>query len=415
MRINKQIASSFRQLTDDEFDTLLASIEKHGVLTPVIVWDEENTLVDGHHRVAIAEELGIEYPVKRMHFDDIDAAINFADRLQAGRRNESKEDRDERIRKMRAAGKSYREIAKIAGVSVGTVHNVAKEIDVFNVEHVTGRDGKLYPAHKPRQAQDDEDAPPIDEAPPVDVAKQKQEARRAAIQRRKQEYIEASARSLNGNSPTIYITDAIDFMAASDEDSIDLLFTDPPYSTDVSDIDGFVRDWLPPALRMLKRTGRAFIFIGAYPRELSAYLDFLLHEQTKFIVDAPLVWTYKNTLGVTPKMRYNLNYQAILHLYTADSAPLDTSVTGEMFSVHAINAPDGRQGDRVFKWQKPDELAMRLIAHAANVGDVVFDPFAGSGSLLIAAAKMKKKAFGCEFESAHAEIAEARGCHAIHS
>jgi ParB-like chromosome segregation protein Spo0J len=169
MQIDERITSAFRQLTDGEFDTLLASIEEHGVLTPVIVWDEADTLVDGHHRVAIAEELGIEYPVKRMHFDDIDAAINFADRLQAGRRNESKEDRDERIRKMRAAGMTYQKIADEVGVGIATVHRAAKDVEVFQSEKLPGADGKEYPAHyKTRQSQDDDEAREADEAPPAD-------------------------------------------------------------------------------------------------------------------------------------------------------------------------------------------------------------------------------------------------------
>ena len=169
MQIDKRIVSAFRQLTDGEFDTLLASIEEHGVLTPVIVWDEADTLVDGHHRVAIAEELGIDYPVKRMHFADIDDAINFADRLQAGRRNESKEDRDERIRKMRAAGMTYQKIADEVGVSVGFVHKTAKDVVIFTDEIENERNQRRPAHYKTRQAQDDEDdeeAPPADEAPP---------------------------------------------------------------------------------------------------------------------------------------------------------------------------------------------------------------------------------------------------------
>ena len=138
------------------------------------------------------------------------------------------------------------------------------------------------------------------------------------------------------------------------------MITDPPYSTDIADIDGFARSWVELALSKVKTSGRAFICIGAYPKELNAYLSILLN-QDAFIVDNPLIWAYKNTLGVTPKMKYNLNYQVILHLYSQQSAPLDTSITTEMWSVQEINAPDGRQGDRYHTWQKPDKLAMQLI------------------------------------------------------
>ena len=137
------------------------------------------------------------------------------------------------------------------------------------------------------------------------------------------------------------------------------MITDPPYSTDVNDIYSFAKEWVNRALKKVKKTGRVYICTGAYPKEVQAYLDVLL-SQKKFIVDNPLIWTYRNTLGRTPNMKYNLNYQVIFHLYSLDSPPLDTSITNEMFSVQDINAPDGRLGDRFHTWQKPDKLGERL-------------------------------------------------------
>jgi hypothetical protein len=43
----------------------------------------------------------------------------------------------------------------------------------------------------------------------------------------------------------------------------DLLLTDPPYSTDLKEIDAFAHTWLPQALAKVKPTGRAYIFVGA--------------------------------------------------------------------------------------------------------------------------------------------------------
>ena len=53
--------------------------------------------------------------------------------------------------------------------------------------------------------------------------------------------------------------------------SVDLLITDPPYMTDVEDIDTFVQ-WLNPVLNTVKDTGQAYIFTGAYYEELKAYI-----------------------------------------------------------------------------------------------------------------------------------------------
>ena len=213
-------------------------------------------------------------------------------------------------------------------------------------------------------------------------------------------------------APTIYLADALDFIAGFEDDTFDLLLTDPPYSTDVEDIEAFAAEWLPLALAKVKPTGRAYICIGAYPAELLAYLS-VLQRQSKFIIDAPLIWTYRNTLGVTPKMKYNLNYQVVLHLYSPDSRPLDNSITNEMFSVQDINAPDGRLGDRYHTWQKPDELARRLIKHSTQPGERILDPFACTGTFPLMAARMERWAEACDLNADNLRIAQSRGCNVL--
>lgn len=188
----------------------------------------------------------------------------------------------------------------------------------------------------------------------------------------------------------------------------DLLLTDPPYSTDVDDIDAFVDAWLFKALDGVKDTGFAYIFIGAYPDELRAYLNAKTPEHMK--LTQVLVWTYKNTLGQNPKDRYKQNYQACL-FYRGKNAPaLDCPLTNEQWAVQEINAPDGRQGDRYHAWQKPMEIAERFIRHSTRQGAVVFDPFACTGTFLLAAAKLGRKGIGFEIDQDNAEIAYSRGC-----
>jgi len=207
----------------------------------------------------------------------------------------------------------------------------------------------------------------------------------------------------------LYNESYVDLMNRVEDKSIDLLLTDPPYSTDVENIESFAVGWLRAVLPKVKDTGRAFICIGAYPKELRAYLNILLNTHANFIVDAPLIWTYRNTLGQTPNMKYNMNYQIILHLYTDKSAPLDKSITNEMFSVQDINAPDGRHDGRLHAWQKPDELARRLIKHTTKKGDLILDPFACTGTFSLMAAKMERNSIGGDISLDNLRIAEKRG------
>ena len=213
---------------------------------------------------------------------------------------------------------------------------------------------------------------------------------------------------VNKGQALIYNESCVDFLKRFKNNSVDLLFTDPPYSTDLDNIKEFVDTWLLDALNKVNETGRAFICIGAYPIEIYTYLQLLL--DTDWIVDNPLVWTYRNTLGVTPKMKYNLNYQFVLHLYKETSKPLDNRITNEMFSVQDINAPDGRIGDRLHTWQKPSELARRLINHTTKEQDVIIDPFACTGTFIFNGAELGRKSYGCDIDINAINIAHERGC-----
>jgi len=203
------------------------------------------------------------------------------------------------------------------------------------------------------------------------------------------------------NPPVIFKDDAVSWLRK--QDASDLLLTDPPYSTDVDDINEFAKQWLPIALNRVKSTGRAYVFIGAYPKEIQAYMAVRMPTQL-------LVWTYRNTIGPSPKDDYKLNWQAILYYRMVDAPPLDCPIMTEQFSVQDINAPDGRQYNREHTWQKPNEIADRFIRHSTKQGDTVLDPFAGTGTFLLSAHRMGRIGTGCDNNSEMLSIAERMGC-----
>ena len=209
----------------------------------------------------------------------------------------------------------------------------------------------------------------------------------ADLQERKAEY--QKSRTATEVKPEIVKADAVSWLKSQGE--CDLLLTDPPYMTDVSDIKDFSSAWLPLALSKVKATGRAYVFIGAYPEELNAYLSVAMPTQV-------LVWTYRNTLGPCAKTRYNLNWQAILYYCGPNVGELQGERLTERWAVQDVNAPDGRLGNRIHKWQKPDALAERIIEQATKTGDVIFDPFCGSGTFLFAAGRLNRRGFGCDKE-----------------
>jgi site-specific DNA-methyltransferase (adenine-specific) len=235
-----------------------------------------------------------------------------------------------------------------------------------------------------------------------EIQSEKREIKKEHIQQRK-EVIETTLKSEIKNTPKVQCTNAIDFLSDIEDNSIDLLITDPPYSTDIENIVEFAQSWLPAALKKVKDTGFAFVFIGAYPEEVKAYLNIETPTQM-------LVWEYKNTLGQNPKERYKLNYQSILFYRMKNSGDLNIDLTSEQWAVQSINAPDGRLGDRYHEWQKPIELAERLIRHTTNEGAAIIDPFCCTGTFLLAAAKLNRNANGCDISKENLEIAIKRGC-----
>lgn len=204
----------------------------------------------------------------------------------------------------------------------------------------------------------------------------------------------------------IFQESALQFLGRFAPGSVQLLLTDPPYMTDLDDIQGFAHEWLPIALSKVSRAGRAYVCVGAYPDELLAYLS---APRAGMELAQVLVWTYRNTLGPSPSRDYKLNWQAIIYFVGPDAPPLDCPVMVEQFSVQDINAPDGRLANRFHEWQKPDELAERLIRHSTRPEDVVLDPFAGTGTFLAAASRLGRQAYGCDPDTRQIELCRRRG------
>ena len=114
-------------------------------------------------------------------------------------------------------------------------------------------------------------------------------------------------------------------------------------------------------------------------------------------------------MGPAPKMQYFLNYQAVLYFVGSDAGELDCPLLTELCASQDMAHP-ARSIERVYQWQKPDDLIEGYIRHATKPGDLVLDPFAGSGTTLLAASRLGRLARGCEIKSDVVKIAVERGC-----
>lgn len=417
LTINPELKLLIPPLTAEEFKQLETNVLAEGIREPIITWN--GTIVDGHNRYELAQMYDLPFNTLEMEFETFNHCKKWMAENQLGRRNLTDFVKGELMRIIRdclreiggvkyteTVGRPSKESLPIMGNNLPK-HNT-RNIVAEKLGWSTGKVSRFDVVDKkaPEEVKEKLRTGEVS----INQAYQdiKKEEKQVELEKKKEEYKVQSLKEV-ALKPEIYHKNAVDFLNTFEDSSIDVLVTDPPYATDVKNIENFTKEWLEIAIEKVKKSGRIYVCSGAYPNELQAFLSVLMN-QKKFIVDNPLIWTYRNTLGITPKMKYNLNYQVIWHLYSDESRELDTSITNEMFSVQDINAPDGRIGNRLHTWQKPDELANRLIKHSTKKGDLVVDCFACTGTFLIAASKFDCISKGCDIDAENLNIAKERGC-----
>jgi len=409
-RLKTPYADLLPPLKTSEREALAADIRANGVLHPIVI-DEDGNILDGHHRYAI-ERNAPTVTVEGLSDDEKRA---YTIRANLARRNLTGDQTREVAKTQREIARRLREsdAKRWTQEAVGALLGVARNTVSEWFTNVGGDESKSPPpdarvklttpskeeiVRRIEAGEKQEQIAADYGVCPATVTKVKQSAQRAA---EKAAAVREAASGGDCGPPRVQAADAVDWLL--DQKPCDLMLTDPPYATDVDDVREFAERWLPVALDRVKPTGRAYVCVGAYPEELHAYCSVRMPDQI-------LVWTYRNTMGPATNDCYKLNWQAILYYVGKDAPPLNCDSLNELFSVQDINAPDGRQGDRFHEWQKPLELAERIIRHATKPGDLVLDPFCCTGSFLLAASSLGRLALGCDISKQNLAIAIDRGC-----
>jgi DNA modification methylase len=241
----------------------------------------------------------------------------------------------------------------------------------------------------------------------------------------------------------IYQGDCRDILARLPEKSVDLIFADPPYNlqlqgallrpnqtvvdavdddwdqfADFAAYDQFTREWLSACRRVLKDTGTLWV-IGAYHNiyrvgSILQDLGYWILNDVIWIKTNPmpnfkgvrftnahetLLWCKKSK----DQRRYTFNYHAMKMLNDEKQMRSDWEIplcTGsERLTVN---------GKKLHATQKPEALLYRVILASSNYGDVVLDPFFGTGTTGAVAKKLGRHFIGIEREAAYVQAARAR-------
>lgn len=115
----------------------------YGVLSPVIL-DEDGHILDGHHRVQAATELGVTYPITVLPGLTHEQKLEQALLLNMARRHLTVEQCRQLVADLRGRGLSVRFISDSTGIPRSTVHRDAAGVPGGTPGYVTGKDGKRY-------------------------------------------------------------------------------------------------------------------------------------------------------------------------------------------------------------------------------------------------------------------------------
>ncbi len=237
--------------------------------------------------------------------------------------------------------------------------------------------------------------------------------------------------------------DCVTEMVRLPDKSVDMIFADPPYNlqlggdlfrpeggrVDAVDdewdkfesltaYDDFTRDWLIEARRVLKDDGTIWV-IGSYH---NIYRVGSLLQDEGFWILNDIVWRKTNPMPnfrgtrftnahetllwctKDEKARYTFNYRAMKALND------DLQMRSDWVLPICAGAErvKGADGAKAHPTQKPEALLYRILLACTKPGDVVLDPFFGTGTTGAVARRLGRRWIGIERESAYVKVARER-------
>jgi modification methylase len=242
----------------------------------------------------------------------------------------------------------------------------------------------------------------------------------------------------------VLLGDCVENLRALPSASVDLVFADPPYNLQLAGqltrpdhsvvdavddawdqfesfavYDAFTRDWLTECRRVLKPNGTLFV-IGSYH---NIFRVGTVLQDLGFWVLNDIIWRKANPMPNFRGRRFTNAHETLIWAsrdakaksYTFNYEALkagneDCQVRSDWFlplCTGAERLKDG-EGAKAHPTQKPESLLARVLMSASNPGDVVLDPFFGTGTTGAVAKKLGRHFIGLERDPVYAKLAEAR-------
>ena len=238
--------------------------------------------------------------------------------------------------------------------------------------------------------------------------------------------------------------DCIEVMNSLPESSIDLIFADPPYNlqlqnelhrpnmtkvdavTDKWDqfesfaaYDEFTRAWLTACKRILKETGTIWV-IGTYH---NIYRLGAMMQDLGFWILNDVIWIKTNPMPNFRGVRFTNAHETLIWASTGQGKRYtfnhqgmkglneDKQMRSDWWLLSLATGAErvrDENGDKGHSTQKPEALLYRVILSSSNPGDLVLDPFFGSGTTGAVAKRLHRNWIGIELEEKYVKMAQKR-------
>ncbi len=247
----------------------------------------------------------------------------------------------------------------------------------------------------------------------------------------------------------MYQGDSIRWLQSLPSESVDLVFADPPYNIKKAEWDTFESQeayikwsegWIQEAARVLKPTGTLYVC------GFSEVLADLRHPASRHFSGCRwIIWHYMNKANLGHD--WGRSHESILHLRKSRDFTFNTDAVRIPYGAHTLKYPVhpqaetsnfGGEQNKNKVWephplgakpkdvievpttcngmhektphptQKPEELLRKLIAASSNPGDLVVDPFLGSGTTAVVAEQLGRRWQGCDLSADYLKWASGR-------
>lgn len=224
--------------------------------------------------------------------------------------------------------------------------------------------------------------------------------------------------------------DCIEKLKLIQSNSVDLIVADPPYNlgkdygngSDRQEFDDYMqfsKDWLSECHRVLRDDGTIYVFVGF---RFISYLYQIMEKDLKMNFVNWICWHYTQGIGKTkgfsPRHDDILMFSKTLNYkFNNDDVRIPQKYYRKINNMRGANPGDVWEVSHIHycqknrqphPTQKPEALVERMVLASSNEGDMVLDPFSGSGTTLRVCQQLERNAVGIELNETYVELAKER-------